>query len=131
MKLRSCCRERKMQFSGPTLRSLANSYTELERLCRSISAEKAFIWNNRPANTLHVAGTFVFSHQKCHIPQTFYRLENSMSFNFCGSMSIFGEACAEIRSLQYRVVGQKKSIFMKYLKLNIKLELLSMFPEGS
>ena len=33
MKLDSCCRERKMQFSGPILRSLANFYIELEQFC--------------------------------------------------------------------------------------------------
>ena len=32
MKGGSCCRERKMQFSGPTLRSLVNFYIELEQL---------------------------------------------------------------------------------------------------
>ena len=37
MKLFSCCREIKMQHSGPTLRSLANFYVEFELCFRNIS----------------------------------------------------------------------------------------------
>ena len=37
MKWSSFCRERHMQFNGPSLGSLANFYLELERLCCSLS----------------------------------------------------------------------------------------------
>ena len=97
MKLGSCCREKKLQFSSPTLRYLTNFYIELEQSCCSLSAVKACIWNIRPDNKLHVTGKFVFSHQKCYGPQSFYKLENSMSFNFCGSISIFGHVRAEFQ----------------------------------
>ena len=39
-----------MQFSGPTLRSLAYFYIELEQFCCSLPAAKACIWNIRPDN---------------------------------------------------------------------------------
>ena len=82
MKLGSCCRERKMQLSGPTLRSLANFYTEVEQFCCLLSAAKACIWNIRHDNKLHVVGKFLFPHQKYCGPQNFSRLENSMCLIF-------------------------------------------------
>ena len=61
MKLGSCCRERKMQFSGPTLRSLANFNMELERFWCSLSVAKACMWNIRPDNKICLTGKFVTS----------------------------------------------------------------------
>ena len=46
--LGSCCREGKMQSSGPILRSFANFYIEIRHFCCSLSAAKACIWNTRP-----------------------------------------------------------------------------------
>ena len=50
-----------------------------------------------PDNKLHVMGKFVFPQQKCYGTQIFRRLENSISVNFCDSISIFGHVCAELQ----------------------------------
>ena len=89
MKLNSCCRDKKMQFSGATLRSLASLYIELEQFCCSLPAVKVCIWKIRPDSK-------------------FFKLENSICCNFCGSISIFEHVCAELQSLQSGVVRQKQ-----------------------
>ena len=52
IKLGSGSRERKIQFSGPALRSFANLYIALEQDCCSLSASEACIWNIRPGNKI-------------------------------------------------------------------------------
>ena len=99
MKLGSCPRESKIQFSGPALRSLANFYIELEQFCCSLSVAFAGKWNKRPDNKIYIVGKFVFPHQKGYGPQSFCRLETSISFNLCGSISIFGLLCVGLQSL--------------------------------
>ena len=49
-KLGSYCRDCKLQFSGPNLRSLGNFSVGLEHSCCVLSAEKACTWNIRPDN---------------------------------------------------------------------------------
>ena len=74
-----------MQFSGPTLRSLANLYIELDQFCCSPSVVK------------HVYGTSDLTIDytlEDYGPQNFQMLGNSMSFNFCGSIGIFEHVCA-------------------------------------
>ena len=77
-------------------------------------------------NKLRVTQTFGFPPQKCYGPQNVCRLENSMSFDFCGSISIFGDVCAEFVCVGG--VVRQKNVFSKYLNLNIKLEFLSICP---
>ena len=48
-----------------------------------------------------------------------------MLFNFCG-MSVFGDLCAKVQSLQEGVGGQK-GVSLKYLNLNGELEFLTHF----
>ena len=65
MKLVSFCRERNMQFRGPTLRSLAGFYIEIARFYCSFSRD-AFRWLLLVYGTasltveLHVMGNVVF-----------------------------------------------------------------------
>ena len=61
MKLYSCCREKEMQVSGPTLSSLAKFYIEIEQFCCSLSAAKACIWNIRPDNKILLHGKICIS----------------------------------------------------------------------
>ena len=98
--VRLMLKRKETQFSSPTLRSLANFHVELEQICCSLSAAKACMWNIRRENKLHVTEKFVFPHHKCHEPQNVYRLENSISFNFCGNISIFEHVSAELQRLQ-------------------------------
>ena len=84
MKWGSCCRGRKMQLHGQTLSPLPHFNTEFEQFWCSLSATIASKWNVRPDNNLHIQGKLVFIHNKCYGPQNFCRLENLMSFNFCG-----------------------------------------------
>ena len=71
MKSGLCCRRRKMQSSGPSLRSMASLYIELERLCCAISMAFACISKIMPDNKLtsqknnpirHFQKNFQFNH---------------------------------------------------------------------
>ena len=71
MKLGPCCRESKMQFSGPTLKSLAHLYIELDQVCCSFSEEKACVWNIRPHNKSLVLKMFFKTSQLAYGPKLF------------------------------------------------------------
>ena len=119
-----------MQLNAPTLGSFANF------CCTSSSSEFAVLFGRlfrvcgtaslTTTSNLHVIGKFLFPHQKCYGPHSIFRFESSMSFNFCGSISIFGHVCVELQSLELWVVGQNKSVFLKYLNLKSKLEFPSI-----
>ena len=54
----------------------------------------------------------------------FCHLENSMSLNYCVTISIYKHICAVLQSLQKGMVGN----FFKYLNVNNKLEFMSNIP---
>ena len=100
MKFGSCCWERRMQLSCPTLRSLANFVIELKQPVNEITCLEM---------KYNVTGKIVFPHLKCYGPQNCCVLQNSMSSNFCCSKGIFGDVCAELQSLHSGVLCQKNS----------------------
>ena len=62
---------------------------------------------------LHVLEKFVFTREKCYGPHNLLRLKNSMSFNFCASMSIFLHVCDDLKGLTKGAVGQKR-VFVRF-----------------
>ena len=90
------CRARKVQFSGPALRSFANFDDELEQFFMFSFSGVCLEWNSRFGNKSHVFGKSAFPHQKCsHSLQA--KVKSSMSFKFCGSISILRRACDDLQ----------------------------------
>ena len=101
MKLGSCCRESKMQFSGPTLRSLGNFYIELNQFYCSFSAGKACIWNIRPDNKSPVSKVFFKTSQSAYGPQ-FFCVDHDLARILCQEQ--YFHACT-LWATQARVGG--------------------------
>ena len=57
-----------------------------------------------------------------------FRLETSISFVFCGSISVFGHVCVKLQSLKSGAIDTSRSVFLKYHNFISKLEHLSIFP---
>ena len=131
-----------------TSRSLANLYIKLEQFNCSILAETTWIWTIRSDKELHNTPEIGFPHQKCWTSKCF-AAQNLISFNFCGSVSVFGHVCTilvsfnfcgsinmfgnvctELQRLQWEVVGRKKHFFWKVSIWAANWNFWVFFPGG-
>ena len=71
-----------MQFSGPTLRSLANFPHRVRAILLFTSTAKVCIRNIRPDKKLHNTWKFVLPHQKCYGPPKFLQARELDEFLF-------------------------------------------------
>ena len=79
MKLGPSCRERQMQFSGPTLRPLAGFYIKLEQFRCSLWAAKVCIWNIRPDNKSSAFKVIFKTSQLAYGPQLFLCVDHDFA----------------------------------------------------